>query len=144
MQERELLKVAEAGLQELRDDRSAEKIGPMVEREVARALHESSAASSTAAAASAAAHASLEQKVEECGRLIVRMGAELMEESKRRQALEAELQELRASVSSDGAPAVETPDAEASNEAEAIPKTVGELNAFAEFLRDKFGGQGGA
>ena len=143
MQERELLKIAEAGLQELRDDRSAENIGPMVEREVARALHESSAASSTAAAASAAAHASLEQKVEECGRLIVRMGAELMEESKRRQALEAELQELRASVSSDGAPAVETPDAEASIN-EAIPKTVGELNAFAEFLRDKFGGQGGA
>ena len=35
--------------------------------------------------------ASLDEKVKECGRLIVRMGTELMEETKRRQALEAEV-----------------------------------------------------
>lgn len=34
-------------------------------------------------------------QVKECGRLIVRMGTELMEETKRRQLLEAEVQELR-------------------------------------------------
>ena len=34
---------------------------------------------------------SLDEKVKECGRLIVRMGTELMEETKRRQALEAEV-----------------------------------------------------
>ena len=38
-----------------------------------------------------AAIASLDEKVKECGRLIVRMGTELMEETKRRQALEAEV-----------------------------------------------------
>ena len=30
----------------------------------------------------------LDEKVKECGRLIVRMGTELLEETKRRQALE--------------------------------------------------------
>ncbi|KAL1524155.1 hypothetical protein AB1Y20_019064 [Prymnesium parvum] len=40
-----------------------------------------------------------DEKVKECGRLIVRMGTELMEETKRRQALEAEVQELRMRVS---------------------------------------------
>lgn len=42
---------------------------------------------------------SLDEKVKECGRLIVRMGTELMEETKRRQALEAEVQELRMRLS---------------------------------------------
>jgi len=41
----------------------------------------------------------LDEKVKECGRLIVRMGTELMEETKRRQALEAEVQELRMRLS---------------------------------------------
>lgn len=41
----------------------------------------------------------LEEKVKECGRLIVRMGTELMEETKRRQVLEADLQELRMRLS---------------------------------------------
>ena len=42
---------------------------------------------------------SLDEKVKECGRLIVRMGTELMEETKRRQTLEAEVQELRMRLS---------------------------------------------
>ena len=41
----------------------------------------------------------LDEKVKECGRLIVRMGTELMEETKRRQSLEAEVQELRMRLS---------------------------------------------
>ena len=48
---------------------------------------------------SAAAIGALDEKVKECGRLIVRMGTELMEETKRRQALEAETQELRMRLS---------------------------------------------
>lgn len=44
--------------------------------------------------------ASLEDKVKECGRLILRMGGDLMEEAKRRQAVEAEIHELRMRLSS--------------------------------------------
>lgn len=44
--------------------------------------------------------ASLEDKVKECGRLILRMGGDLMEEAKSRQAVEAEMHELRMRLSS--------------------------------------------
>ena len=37
----------------------------------------------------AAAVAALEDKVKECGRLLLRMGGDLMEEGRRRQAIEA-------------------------------------------------------
>lgn len=43
--------------------------------------------------------ASLEDKVKECGRLILRMGGDLMEEAKSRQAVEAEMHELRMRLS---------------------------------------------
>lgn len=55
---------------------------------VQRALSESAAHSDAACSA-------LDEKVKECGKLIVRMGTELMEETKRRQQLEADVHEIR-------------------------------------------------
>jgi len=94
LKERELRKAVEAELGELRcsvaqeRDRLPAEIEAAVAREVALS------------GGGAAAVAALEDKVKECGRLLLRMGGDLMEEGRRRQAIEAEVQELRLRLSS--------------------------------------------
>merc|ERR1740139_60951 len=51
----------------------------------------------------------LEEKVKECGRMILRMGSELMEETKCRLTVEAELQELRMRLAGAEAAAARAP-----------------------------------
>jgi len=80
----------EAQLDTLQQYGDGSKLREMVDTAVASALEQSGTAQGMA---------SLDEKVKECGRLIVRMGTELMEETKRRQALEAEVQELRMRLS---------------------------------------------
>jgi len=83
LKERELRKAVEAELGELRcsvaqeRDRLPAEIEAAVAREVALS------------GGGAAAVAALEDKVKECGRLLLRMGGDLMEEGRRRQAIEA-------------------------------------------------------
>ena len=92
LRERDFRKSLELQLMELRDKGGpmSEAIGEAIEASVAHALDRSG---------TAATMSSLDEKVKECGRLIVRMGTELMEETKRRQMLEAEVQELRMRLS---------------------------------------------
>ncbi|KOO25040.1 hypothetical protein Ctob_008996 [Chrysochromulina tobinii] len=74
-----------------------EKGGPM--SEAVEVAIESAVGAALERTGTVRAAASLDEKVKECGRLIVRMGTELMEETKRRQSLEAEVQELRMRLS---------------------------------------------
>ncbi len=84
LKEREMRKVLEKDMEAMRSD--VEAIAADLEASVARDLEREAATGSGS---------TLEDKVKECGRLILRMGGDLMEEGKRRQALEAEVHELR-------------------------------------------------
>uniref|UniRef100_A0A7S3AZG2 Uncharacterized protein n=1 Tax=Haptolina ericina TaxID=156174 RepID=A0A7S3AZG2_9EUKA len=91
LQERDFRKVLERQISELRDSG-----GPMAAME---GMVDNAVAAAVESSGSSEKFVSLDEKVKECGRLIVRMGTELMEETKRRQSLEAELQELRMRLS---------------------------------------------
>ena len=88
LKERDLRKVIEKDMETMRSD--IEAIAADLEASVARDLEREAATGSGS---------TLEEKVKECGRLILRMGGDLMEEGKRRQALEAEVHELRLRLS---------------------------------------------
>ena len=92
LSERDFRRALELQIAELR-----EKGGPM--SETVEVAIESAVGAALERTGTARAAASLDEKVKECGRLIVRMGTELMEETKRRQSLEAEVQELRMRLS---------------------------------------------
>lgn len=95
--ERDFRKQLESEVWQAREAVSQSNVVATVEEAVASALERGVVGGG--GVASAAAVASLDEKVKECGRLIVRMGTELMEETKRRQALEAEVQEMRMRLS---------------------------------------------
>jgi|EP00900_Chrysochromulina_parva_P003019 hypothetical protein len=92
LSERDFRRALELQIAELR-----EKGGPM--SEAVEVAIESAVGAALERTGTVRAAASLDEKVKECGRLIVRMGTELMEETKRRQSLEAEVQELRMRLS---------------------------------------------
>ena len=82
LKERELRLALDDDVAELRQ---ATRVGGggALDAAIARALEEGGAVGA------------IDEKVKECGRLIVRMGTELMDEARRRQALETEVQELK-------------------------------------------------
>lgn len=75
-------KSLEADISMLRAERGVGATQAMVDEAVARAMREQGAAGGGAGGGAGAA--ALEEKVKECGRMILRMGSELMEETKLR------------------------------------------------------------
>uniref|UniRef100_A0A7S4BRV8 Uncharacterized protein n=1 Tax=Chrysotila carterae TaxID=13221 RepID=A0A7S4BRV8_CHRCT len=92
------LKEVEVALLKEREFRKAleHEVGSLrSEREVLQGDLEAAVAREVTMSGGGPALASLEEKVKECGRLILRMGGDLIEEARRRQGLEAEVHELR-------------------------------------------------